>query len=324
MGKFLRVGLVGFLFIFMIMGLSIGAEKEYPTRPINVIVPAAPGGGGDMIVRTMTDYFQELLGQPLVPVNKTGAGGLVGGNVIVTANADGYTIGILWVPPSIPEVYRYFQEPAYTSADLKPICKLADLIAVAIAKSDAPWNSFKELLEHVRKNPGLKYSTTGTVGTPYLFMKMIESKEKVNFVHVTAIGDNEMISNILGGHIPFGHSSYSAARGHIQAGTIKVLATFAPSRFELLPETPTLAEQGYDPGQYPIFGFFGPKNLPDPIVQKISETVKKVCENPSFRKKVNTLGLQASFESSDRYGEILNQYKTVIGNIFKELGYVKK
>jgi tripartite-type tricarboxylate transporter receptor subunit TctC len=249
---------------------------------------------------------------------------IMGGNAVATAKPDGYTIGMLMVPTAIPEVYRYFQEAPYSSVDLTPICKMHNFVGVVVVKGDAPWNNFKELVEYVRKNPGMKFGIVIKGGAPHLLMIAIEKGTKISFTAVPHPGDADVVMNLIGGHIPIGVVSYPSGKAQIQAGNLKVLATYGEKRFELLPQVPTMVELGCIPAYYPSMGLFAPKGTPDLVVNKISEAVKKCNENPSYRQKIVNIGCEISFESSDQFRNTLNRYKADIGSFLNELGFVKK
>ena len=321
--RFIKIGFFFFVSILMTAGFSYAVEKEYPNRPISLIIPASPGGVSDLMARILAEYLSQSLGQPVVPVNKTGGGQLIGGNAVATSKPDGYTVGIQLLPSAIPEVYRYFQEPPYSSADLKPVCRLANFVGILFVKSDAPWNNFREVVEYVKKNPGMKFGITARGGSPHIIMLTIEKIEKIKFKDLPNPGDADVVTQILGGHIPIGMVAYASGKTQVEAGNLKVLTTYAEKRFELLPQVPTLAELGYVPGHYPCIGLFVARDTPDPIVQKICEAARKVNENDSYRQKIVNLGFQLSFENSNQYQDSLNRYKVDIGNFLKELGYVK-
>jgi tripartite-type tricarboxylate transporter receptor subunit TctC len=324
MEKITKVGFLGFLLvILMVPGLSYAGENEYPSRPISLIIPGAAGSVTDLISRTFAEYASPLLGQSVVSVNKPGGGQLIGGNVVATSKPDGYTLGMQLLPSAIPEVYRYFHESPYTSADLKPISKVANFVGVIIVKSEAPWNNLKEVVEYVRKNPGMKFGITARGGSPHLVMLTIEKVAKIKFTELPNASDSDVIMQILGGHIPIGLVAYASGKAQIVPGNLKVLALYGVKRFELLPEVPTIGELGYVPSHYAVAGLFAPKGTPEAIVQKVAEVTKKVSEIDLFRQKYANLGLQVDYEDSNQFQETLNLYKVDIGNYLKQLGYVK-
>jgi len=120
--------------------------------------------------RTIAPFLEEILKQPIVVENKPGGMNLVGGNIVATAVPDGYTLGYLSVVPAIPETFSYFQKPPYTSKDLTPICPITNVSGVLIVKTDSPWKTLKEFVEHARKNPGMKVGTRGPGSMPQLML----------------------------------------------------------------------------------------------------------------------------------------------------------
>lgn len=324
--KSFLVGLIGFLFVVMTIGLSYGAEQKYPIAPVNVIVPSTPGGTADLMMRALGEFFRESLGQPFVITYKPGGGGMIGGNAIVTAKPDGYTIGVFWVAPSIPEVFRYFQEPPYTSKDLRSICKIANEVGILVVKPDNRWNNLKDVVEYMKKNPGmLKFgSAGGKMGSAYILMSKVARIENTNFTHVSFQGDPETAFNVLGGHVPIGFTTYATGTPHIMAGTLKVIAVYSERRYDMIPQVPTFAEQGYSPDTYPCYGLFAPKDTPDEIIQKISETVKKAYENPLYLERLKSFNLQAAFENTDQFRETLTQYKIDLEKSLRAIGCWKE
>jgi tripartite-type tricarboxylate transporter receptor subunit TctC len=272
----------------------------------------------------MADFLSQQWGQPVVPVNKVGGGNLVGGNFVVAAKPDGYTIGVLNVITVVPEVFAYFQEAPYSSKDLMPACKIGGFVAQIIVKQDAPWSSWRELVEHSRKNPGMKFGVAGVGGGSHLMMLSIAKKEGIIFKEVPHPGDPQIVLDVLGDHIPIGLPAYTAAMAQIKMGSVKVLATLAEKRFALLPKVPTVVELGYRPCYFMTLGLFVPKGTPDKIIRKIGEGAKRAVENAEFREKWTNLGIQADFEDAEQYKRILEQDKIRIDGCFKEWGYVKK
>lgn len=151
----------------------------------------------------------------------------------------------------------------------------------------------------------------------------VAKKENIKFTFVPHSGDIEVVRFVMGGHIPFGHVSYGSAKPHIEAGTLKALASFSEKRLESMPQVPTFAELGYDPGHYPSFGWYAPRDTPDSIIQKIYGVVQKASNTTAYIEKVRNLGFLPAFANSDQYQNDLKKYAIDIGSALKELGYVK-
>ncbi len=322
---------VGFIFVGVVIIITLIAsghlcavERPYPNQQISLVIPGDPGSVTDLISRFLIELLSPSLGQPIVANNKPGGGMLIGGNVVVTSKPDGYTIGMLMIPTAIPEVYRYFRTPPYSSTDLKPICRVANFLGVMIVKSDAPWNTLKDVIEYARKNPGMKFAIGGKGGSPHQLMLTIAKKENIHFTEVPHSSDSDQLMQVLGAHIPITIVAYPTAKAQIQAESVKVLTVYASKRFQLLPRVPTVVELGYVPGHYPAIGLFAPKDTPDSIVKKIDEKVKDVCNVASFRQRLENLGFEVDYENADQYQESLKRYKADIYSHLKELGFVKE
>jgi len=304
--------------------LPLFAQEEYPTKTITIIVPFSPGGSTDLGARALASFLSKSLGQPAVILNRPGGGATVGGNVVATTKPDGYTLGFLPLSPSIPESYSYFLGAPYTSKDLKPVARVISPVAAISVKADAPWKSLKDLIEYAKKNPGLKYGTTGLGSSPHTMMVTIEKAEGVKFIHITFPGDSDVATAVLGGHIPFGLPHYVAVKSQVDAGNIRVLAIYLEKRLELLPQVPTIAELGYKLPYYPYLGVFAPKGTPDIIVKKLDKAIEKVKDDSAFTEKIRDLGMSITYESTEGFRNSIAQYKANIEALFKELGYVKQ
>ena len=188
------------------------ASPEYPNRAISLIVPFPPGGSTDLGARAVADAVEKHVKQPVAVVNKVGGATTIAGYAVASAKPDGYTLGFFPNPAAIPEAYTFFQEAPYTSKDLKHIsAALAPMISIAV-KEDAPWNSFKELVEYAKKNPGLKVSTAGKQTIQHMFVTTMNKMEKTGFVPVPFTGDATTLPALLGGHVLVAATDYSSLK----------------------------------------------------------------------------------------------------------------
>jgi tripartite-type tricarboxylate transporter receptor subunit TctC len=309
--------------IFVATAHPLFAQENYPTKAITFVVPFSPGGSTDLGARALAQFLSSSLGQPVVILNKPGGAATIGGNAVATAKPDGYTLGFLPLSPTIPEAYTYFLGAPYTSKDLKPVSRAIAPVAAITVKTDAPWKSFKDLVEYARKNPGMKYGTTGLGSSSHTLMVTIEKAEGVKFSHITFQGDSDIATAILGRHIPFGLPSFVAVKPQVDAGNLRVLAVYLGKRLDVFPAAPTVAELGYKLPYYPYLGVFAPKGTPDPIIRKLDKTIEQLKDDPTFVEKINSLGLAVTYEGTESFKSSIAQAKTNIDHLFKELGYVK-
>jgi tripartite-type tricarboxylate transporter receptor subunit TctC len=306
--------------------LTFAAEKDYPNRPIEIIVGFAPGGATDLASRAVASTINEYLGQPAVVVNKAGGGGIIAGEYVArTAKPDGYTVWHAGITIAAPELYAKFRPASFTSNDVDPVCSFAAMIGCFTVRADAPWNTISDLVEYVRKNPGLKFSGPGVTTGFQILGQALGVVTKTRFVSVPLKGDGESVSMLLGKHVDMSVMSLASAKPQIEANKFKVLGVCAPFRLPDLPDVPTLQEQGFDIGiGYFSIGAFVPKGTSKSIIQKLSEAHKKTCESQNFLNQMNKIGLPVVYEDTDKYNKSFARDLEGFRKMFVELGYLPK
>jgi len=324
--------LVGLFFLFI--GFSLigpvwtelyAASSSYPDRTITVVVPYAAGGVTDLAARAISEALEKQLKQPVIVVNRPGGRATIGGQVVVTAKPDGYTLGFFPIAACLPEVFTYFFTAPYSSKDFKAIsCVAATAMSYAV-KADAPWDTMKDFVEYAQKNPGVKVGSPGKQTLPYMAMVGLAKKENVKFVDVPfAGGDAETTPALLGGHILVGAIDYSAIKSLVDAKKLKVLAVCTEKRVDFAPTIPSMGELGYKLAYISVLGLFGPKDLPDELVKQIDELVGRISKEQDFRTRMKDMCIQPYYEDSATYQKSLMRYKETMQTFFKEEGLVKK
>ena len=314
--------LVTFLTMAVCFFLPQQAKAAYPERPINIIVPYSPGGGLDLAARALADSMEKHLKQSVVVVNKPGGATTIGGNTIVTAKPDGYTLGYFPTPTIIPEVYSYFYDAPYSSKDLKAICQ-ATLPCLTITVKEGTFNTLKELVDHVRKNPGAKMGTHGKSGLAYIVMATIAKTEEIKFTDVPFAGDSKIVPAILGDHITVGVPGYAAIKSLVEAKKLKPLALCLDRRVDFAPAVPAIVDLGYKLGVVSSHGFFGPKDLPDSIAKTINDLVQKIAAEKEFQQKIWNTSQIINFLNTEMYRKRIEEDKETLKTFFREEGFVK-
>ena len=321
---------VRFLCAIFFLTLSLatalhGADVKYPTKPVTLVCPLTAGGLLDIAARLVAESMEKQLKQPVVVVNKPGGAMTTGGYAVASAKPDGYTLGFFVNSSAIPEVYTYFYSAPYSSADLRPVCRVHFFNTAVTVRADAPWNTMKEFVEYARQHPGMKFGHNGKGGLQYVIMTSIAKAENLRMVDVTYDGDSASVPAILGGHIPVALPAYGLVKPLVAAKKLKVLAISSEKRVDFAPDVPALGELGYKiPSYASFFGLFAPKKTPDEVVRRLDEVVRKMCEDSEFRARNKGLDLELAYEGSAPFEKYIVQWKADMQAFFREQGMVKK
>ena len=271
-------------------GLAAGqamAADPYPTRPVQVIVPFPPGGVADLVGRPFATALEKELKQPVVIVNKTGAGGAVGMQALAVSKPDGYTAMVALSSISVmPEVDVMFgRPPVYKLDQFAPIALLSSDPTVLIVSSKSPWKTVADFVADAKKRPGeIKYSSSGVYGTMHVAMEMFAHAAGIKLRHIPTGGGGPALTALLGGHVDALSGGPNVAVAQMKAGTVRVLAGWGDKRLAALPEVPTLMELGYKDVEFYIWsGFFAPAATPEPIIKTLREATAKAVQAPEFK-----------------------------------------
>lgn len=255
-------------------------SSEYPSRAITIIVPYAPGGGGDTFTRAIAAQASGILGVKVFVENRTGGGGTVGVGSVARAAADGYTLGFVSSSPVVMAP-NFLDVPYDPARDFTYLSRFVVTPHPVLVLADAPYHSFAQLLEYARTNPGnLRWSTAGINGAPHVATRAAFQQEGVDTTFVPMQGSTEVLAGLLGGTIDMGVISDYA--GMLAAGDIRVLAEIGPEPIPELPQAPTYRQLGYPLAPTIFFGLAGPAGLPDDVVAKWDEAMRAIAVSESF------------------------------------------
>ena len=273
-----------------IAGLAAGqalAAEPYPVRPISVIVPFPPGGVADLVGRPFATALEKQLKQPVVIINKTGAGGAVGMQAAAVSKPDGYTLMVALSSISVmPEVDALFGRPAvYKLSEFVPIALLSSDPTVLVVSSKSPWKTVADFVTDAKKRPGeIKYASSGIYGTMHVAMEMFAHAAGIKLRHIPTGGGGPALTALLGGHVDAISGGPNVSIPQIKAGNVRVLAGWGDTRLAALPDVPTLMELGYKDVEFYIWsGFFAPAATPQPIIKVLREATAKAVQAPDFK-----------------------------------------
>jgi tripartite-type tricarboxylate transporter receptor subunit TctC len=294
------------------------AAQDYPSKPIEVIVGFAPGGGTDMIARTVADAAQTYVGQPLVVVNKPGASGIIGAQYVASAKPDGYTLLVAGGSETVSTPH-FRSIPFSPVEDFEPVIRFMIERLNFYVRTDSPWKTFQDLVADAKKNPDkYSYATAGVGGLHYSTMIVAAKRAGFSMTHVPYKGGAETLAALAGGHVDVAMASPNESFALVQGGRVRPLATASIQRSPTEPNTPTLRELGYDVYLENQKGFVLPKGTPKPIVQKLHDSLKKVFDDARFKANAEKLKLELSYLDPEEFRKAMKAMYTQIGESVKK------
>ena len=297
---------VHILAILSILGFSLPAGAEFPERPITLIVIFSAGGGADLSARALSKKAEKVLGQPIMVVNKTGAGGTIGVAAIAAARPDGYTIGTmsLGAATMAPHMFDVSYDPL---RGFDYIMGYGEYLFGLVVRGDSPFKTLKDLVQFAKANPGkIKYSTTGVATTNNFAMVKLGRAEGIQWDLVTFKGAPESVAACLGGHVDIVSQNPGDVEPYIKAGRLRLLASFSAQRWEWVPDVPTVRELGYNFDITNRLGLCAPKGVPKPVMDKLRDAFKKALDDPEFQEIMKKIYLPvADHRTPEQYQELV-------------------
>jgi tripartite-type tricarboxylate transporter receptor subunit TctC len=251
-----------------------------------MVVPFPPGGVADIVGRPLAAQMEKTLKQPIVVVNRTGAGGAVGMASVAKAAPDGYTILMALSSISIFPVSDRIngKTPAYEMKDFAPIALITADPTVLVVSADSPWKNLQEFVASAKAYPGkINYSSSGVYGTLHVAMEIFANAAGIKLFHVPYQGGGPALTALLGGQVHALASGPAPAVGQIKAGKMRALASWSTERLPLMPDVPTFKELGYDAEFYIWSGVFAPAAIPTPVLDRLRAAVREAATSPEFK-----------------------------------------
>jgi tripartite-type tricarboxylate transporter receptor subunit TctC len=265
--------------------LLAAAQDNWPTRPVRIIVPFAPGGGGDAVVRNISEKLGERLGQPVVIENRPGASGYIGAQLVASAPPDGYTI-LMGFDGSLVVAPHLIKAPFDTLQDFVPITKLNDATLILAAHSSVPAKTLGELVEYSKKAGGLGFGSSGAATTTHLAGELLALRSGAMLRHVPYKGGGQAVTDVAGGQIPLIYTVIPTVAGFVKDGRLRPIAVSSAKRSAVLPDVPTMSESGLPGFEVSSwYGLLAPAKTPKPIVDRIQREVHAVLQMPEIRAK---------------------------------------
>ena len=315
-----RIALAAFAALTLVAAAGASAQP-YPSRPVRMVVPFAPGGATDIIARIVAQKLADRLGQSVVVENKPGAGTTVGNAEVAKARPDGYTFLFAPTPFVISQVV-YPTLPYDPQKDFAPVSLLATSPFILVVNAAFPAKSTAELVALARAKPGtIAFASAGNGTVPHLSGELFKLRAGVDLVHVPYKGGGPAIVDLVSGQVPMMFATPIEVNQHVQSGRLRVLGTTSLARLAAMPDVPTLSESGYP--DFEVLSFFGvlaPAGTPPEIVGRVASDLAAVMELPDVRERFAQQSAEARVLGPAPFGAFLAREREKWADIVKRSG----
>lgn len=316
-----------YLFLFSLVLSLITSyihAQQYPNRPIQLIIPIPAGGGGDITSRLLIEDLEKILGQKIIPINKPGASMVTGTEFVAKSKKDGYTI---CYTGSAPLVYSRITLPGGLpfdpEKDLEPLgLHLFFPISIAV-QANSPWNTFNELIDYAKKNPGkLRVSVPGIGSTASFGVEIVQSITGTQLTMIPYVGGEAVVTALLGGHVEVSFDQVGKFKPYVEAGKLRLLATSRKVSF--FPNLPTLTELGYSMDILSgWFGFYAPAGIPEDVRMTLVSAIERAVKNPVYKSKIESLGFVVEYKTPEEMKKLLSYEYELVKKIAEKIGLKK-
>ncbi|MCK9510190.1 MAG: tripartite tricarboxylate transporter substrate binding protein [Pigmentiphaga sp.] len=287
-------------------GIACAAES-WPTAPIRLVVPFAPGGNTDVLARQIAAQIEKNLGQPIIVDNRPGAGGTIGGNHVAHAAPDGYTL-LIGSSPQLAAISPIVSANYDPGKDLTPVAQLSDGLMVIAARPNLSASSLAELKTLAEKKPeSVSCGSAGMSTVSHLHCEDLARKLGVKLLHIPFKGSNDAMTNVMAGNVDLVSNPFSIPQ--IRSGQAKALAGGNQARHPELPEVASLEEQGYRLDVPGAFGIAAPMGTPPERIQRLADAIKIVFDNPDIEEQLLRIGQIPAYLGPKEFGQALETYR---------------
>jgi tripartite-type tricarboxylate transporter receptor subunit TctC len=299
---------------------SSGVQASYPDKPIRMIVTFVPGGGADVLARYMAKEMADVLGQPVVVENRTGAGGLIGVEAGLAAAPDGYTLTLISSSYTVnPSLYKLKFDPV---KDISPIIKMSAGPMLAVTSNKSGIKTVAELVAAAKKSPGaINFASSGQGSVIHLANELFNQRADIKMTHIPYKGGGNALVDLLANQVDLYFAATASALPHVRSGKINAVAVTTPNRIQALPDVPTIAESGFPNYEATLwYGLIGPKGMPVAVVDKLNTVINQILLKPSAREKIQADGAEPAGGTAVEFRESISNEIQIWGKVVKDIG----
>jgi tripartite-type tricarboxylate transporter receptor subunit TctC len=299
--------------------------QDYPSRPINLVVPFAPGGVNDSVARIISDPLGAELKQSIVVLNKGGVGGAIGTAEVAKGGPTGYNLllanGGITIHPDAERISG--RQPMYELSQVEPIALLSSDPMMILVRADSPYKTLADLIKAARDKPEtVSYSSSGNFGPIFLSVELLAQAANVKFLHVPYKGGGPAVIGLLSGDVAMTTAGPNVAAPQIAAGKVRALAVSGTKRLTAFPEVPTYREAGFDAEYYIWTGIYGPSGMPPAVIQKLRGAIRDVARSERVATAMSRQGIMADYRDSADFKTYVEQDAARIIALLKKIGKI--
>lgn len=307
--------------LLVIMATPSFSAEQFPSRPISIVVPWAPGGRTDIVTRIVASTMEKMTGQAVPVMNKPGASGLIGFKSVSTAKPDGYTLGMAGAGLILRQ---YAGEGKLSWKEFRWIGQCYEAAATVSVNADSPWKTIEEFVEYARKNPmKLKHGNTGFGGTTHLFCEGFSKEAGLKFTQIEYKGDGPAVTALASKEVDLSCPPLASVRPLMEAGKIRVLAVMAEKRSPQFPNIPTLKEKGIHWAVGSLEGLIAPKDTPENIVSTLESALEKTMKDPSVGEAFKRLDIAVDYKNQRDFTAYIEEMDKRFYELLKDVGFIK-
>lgn len=296
------------------------AADAYPTKPIRMVVPFAPGASSDAVARLVAERLKDVLGQSVIVENRAGAGGALGASLVAKAEPDGYTI---LMAPGAQALAKYvMKSPPFEASDFTPIANLVFVPYVIVGAKNQPFTSLNEMIAYAKAHPG-ELSIGNSEITTRLAAESLAQVANVQLTHVNYKGGGPIVNDAVGGHVALGVATPVSILGFYKDGRVQALAISSPRRLPILPDVPTVAEALKIPtfDSQTFFAMMAPAKTPKAAIDRLQKAVAQVMADPDVRKRLQEMGMDpATDTTSEGLASLMKNFAQQNGALIERAG----